>query len=159
MKALHTRDEKNRLQMAKIVEKTFYVGTDKRVCFLGDHIMICSQQKFEEMIDDLAKELGSEEVARLALSGESVDFELDSQGRLQIPKDYLQGSFEEKDCYIINVKGKSQKDNYIEIFPKTVYEQLIDTFLIKTSFTENSGLKGQMNKLKGDGNEERRRED
>lgn len=158
MKAIHSRDEKNRLQMGKIVEKTFYVGVDRRVCFLGDHIMICGQNKFEEMISELAAELGSEELARLVLSGESIALELDSQGRLQIPKDYLTGVFEEKDCYIISVQGKTKKENYIEIFPKTVYEQLVDEFVVKTSFCENSGIKGRMKSLKGERNEERRRE-
>ena len=68
------------------------------------------------------------------------------------------GVFEEKDCYIISVQGKTKKENYIEIFPKTVYEQLVDEFVVKTSFCENSGLKGRMKSLKGERNEERRRE-
>ena len=84
--------------------------------------------------------------------------EIDSLGRLQIPKDYLTGVFEEKDCYIISVQGKTKKENYIEIFPKTVYEQLVEEFVVKTSFCENSGLKGSMKSLKGERNEERRRE-
>ena len=158
MKAIHSRDEKNRLQMGKIIDKTLDKDTNYRTCFLGDHIMICSEVKFEQMIEDLAEELGSEDLARLVLSGESIEFELDKQGRFQMPKDYLQGALEEKECYVISVKGKTKEDNYVEIFPKSIYEKLIEEFVEKTSFVENAGLKGQMNKLKGEVDEERRRE-
>ncbi len=158
MKAVHSRDEKNRLQISKVIDKTLPEKEGYKACFLGDHIMICSQIKFEQMIEDLASELGSEDLARLVLSGESVDFELDKQGRFQMPKDYLQGAFEEKECYVISVQGKTKAENYVEIFPKSIYEKLIEEFVENTSFGENTGLKGQMNKLKGEVDEERRRE-
>lgn len=158
MKMIHSRDDKNRLQMQKIVDKTFDTNIGQVVCFLGDHIMVCTNIKFEEMVQDLAQEIGSVELARLVLSGESVDFELDKQGRFQIPRDYLKGAFEERECYIISVKGAFKSDNYVEIFPKSIYEKIVEEFVEKTSFSENSGLKGQFSKLKGEGDEERRRE-
>ena len=74
MKALHSRDDKNRVQMQKIADKTFNSSEGQRVCFFGDHIMICSDLKFEEMVTDLAEEIGSLDLARLVLSGESIDF-------------------------------------------------------------------------------------
>ncbi len=156
MKDLHTRDAKNRIQIGSAVKKNFKNTQNKRVCFMGDHIVVCSNARFDEMVSDLAAEIGSKEIARMVLEAESMDFSLDGQGRIVLPKENLTGPLEEKECYVVAVKGKTPEENYLEIFPKTVLDDLLNQYFVGTTFLSQSGIKGELNKLKGEDDEKGR---
>lgn len=159
MKEIHVRDDKNRLRISASIKKHLPQEQKPLMFFLGDHITICGETRFEKMVEELAGEIGSEEVARTVLSAESKEFRSDNQDRTVIPQEYLTGELVEQEVYIITVKGKTKEDNYIEIFPKTVYDNLINDVIKDTNFLKYFGLKGKLKELKGEGNEEGRRKD
>ena len=111
---------------------------------------------FEKEVKKLAEELGNEEIARLYLSAESITFSKDGQDRTVIPSEYITDTFKGQEIYVISVQGKTPEENYIDIYPRVVYDKMMDEVLQKTTYFTSSGLKGEIKKLKGEGDEKGR---
>ena len=159
MKDFHTRDDKDRLRISNSLNSHMPNEKSPRIVFMGDHMVVCGKSRFEKLVSELGAEIGSEEVARTVLEGESMELRVDNQGRTVIPQEYLVGDLAEREVYIISVKGKTEEDNYLDIFPKKVYDKIIEDFFKGTTFLAQSGLKGKIKEIKGNEYEEGRRKD
>ncbi len=140
MKKEHKVDQKGRIRPDITVKGFLDKENNKKVIFFEDHMTIICEKDFQNYAKSYEKVIGDPKLARILLAAESIDYSVDSNGRMVIPKEYRGRDLIGKNMYFFTVEDDGVKS--VEIYEKSVYESIVSKYY-------SADKKGLKNPIKG----------